>query len=184
MRMCNSLLGGLEKVRDDLRASEWTMIRAIEFNIVSSLFTSGEATIKRIIENLNLLSMVDKQRMDTCRSVAKEIIQLQSNNSVTDAPIRLLDLQRPLERILSVKAMEMIKDMIRNALQHFGITADKINYAACNLGDIEGSFNEPDFTSSLPCKLKIFSIKKWINICSIFSGCTQCWQCIDSSNCR
>ena len=156
VQMCQSLLGLLEKMRDEFKASEWTMIKAVEFNMLMMIYTSGEATVKRIIESLNLLSLVDKARAEQCKQVAKDILSLQKGQDTETGAVRLVDLQKPLDRILSVTASKLLKDTIDNATQHFGIGADQVRYALVNVSDIEVTFNEPDFTTSLMCKLKVF----------------------------
>ena len=115
-----------------------------------NLFSSGEATVKRIVECLNLLSLVDKQRANQCVTVAKEILALQGGVQNENAEeIYLIDIHKALSKILSAKTIELMQSAIDNARAHFGITATRIRYAAVKLNDIDGTFNDPDFSSSL-----------------------------------
>ena len=148
--MCSDLLDKLTEVRDDCRLSRWSPQYGIEFIILVNLFSSGEATVKRIIEALNLLSLVDKARAPQCLQVAKEIIGLQGgiHGDETES-IYLIDLQRALSKILSKDAAALIQKAVDNATDHFGTTATRIRYAAVRLEDVDGSFNDPEFSSSL-----------------------------------
>ena len=126
------------------------MINGIEFTIMLNLFSSGEATVKRIVECLNLLSLVDKQRANQCVAVAKEIIGLQGGIQGGETEeIYLIDIHKALAKILSKKTIGLLQNAIDNARSHFGITATRIRYAAVKLDDIDGTFNDPDFSSSL-----------------------------------
>ena len=148
--MCSTLLDKLTALRDECRAGQWSMINGVEYSILVNIFSSGEATVKRIVEALNLLSLVDKSRAVQCVQVAKEIIGLQGGVQTDDTEsIYLIDLQRALSKILSVKANELLQNAVDNARSHFGITATRIRYAAVKLDDIDGTFNDPDFSSSL-----------------------------------
>ena len=148
--MCSSLLDKLSEVRTECRLNRWTMRNGVEFTVLLNLFSSGEFTVKRIIEALNLLSLIDPSRAAQCKATAKEIVALQGG--VQNGPgesIYLMDLQRSLSKILSKDAANMLQKAIDHAVEHFGITATRIRYSPVLLADIDGSFNEPDFSSSL-----------------------------------
>ena len=145
--MCSSLLDKLTVLRDECRLYRWSPRNSIEFTIVMNIFSSGERTIKRIIEALNFLSLIDKARAETCRAVAKEIIGLQGGLEGDLESIYLIDLQRALSKILSVDASKLIQNTVDNASKHFGTTATRIRYAPVELNDIDGTFKE--FSSSL-----------------------------------
>ena len=148
--MCSALADKLKEVSDGCRLSRWTPRNGIEFIILMNLFSSGEATVKRIIEALNLLSLVDKPRAPQCLQVAKEIIALQGGvHGAETESIYLIDLQRALAKILSKDAASLVQQAVDNATDHFGTTATRIRYAAVRLDDVDGSFNDPDFSSSL-----------------------------------
>lgn len=164
-KMCSSLLDKLTSLRDECRLYRWSPRNGIEFTIVMNIFSSGERTIKRIIEALNLLSLVDRwdiyyvisviwrnnfrSRADQCLAVAKEIIGLQGGLNGDTESIYLIDLQRALAKILSKDAAKLVQDTVDNASKHFGTTATRIRYAPVNLDDIDGTFNETEFSSSL-----------------------------------
>ena len=143
--MCSDLLERVLKWKDDLQVGQWSAIRSVEFIIMLNIYTSGETTIKRIIECLNLLSLVDKQRAQACKDCARDIIGLQAGKET----VGLTDLQPPLLKILSVEGAGWLNDTVKNAANHFGISVDRIRYEAVDMADIDGTF-DADFTSSLP----------------------------------
>ena len=94
--------------------------------------------MKKIIECLNLLSLVDPSRADRFKEVAREVINLQDKPESTNG-VLLIDLQKPLDKIFSKNASRWLNDTLANAMDHFGITAPEIKYALVNIEDIEGN---------------------------------------------
>ena len=138
--MCGQLLDKMENLRDELRESKWSMVHGCEFMMMLSIFSSGEGTIKKIIECLNLLSLVDGARMDTFKTVARDIIYLQQKPESANG-VLLIDLQKPLDKIFSKTASKWLNDVLANANDHFGISAPEIKYALVEMEDIEGKKN-------------------------------------------
>ena len=91
------------------------MRNGIEFTILLNLFSSGESTVKRIIEALNLLSLIDPARAAQCKATAKEIVGLQGgvHGDETES-IYLIDLQRALTKILSLDTSKLLQKALNN----------------------------------------------------------------------
>ena len=135
--MCNSLLDKLKELQNEMRANQWSMIHGSEFMIMLYIFSSGEGTLKKIIECLNLLSLVDPARAGKFKEVAKEIVALQNKPESFDG-VLLMDLQKPLDKIFSKNASRWLNDTLANAMDHFGVNPPEIKYALVNIDDIEG----------------------------------------------
>ena len=127
-----------------MRAEKWTIEKAINLMILRHLFTMNGTQIKMIVESLNFLGLMVRDKSSAAKAVVDQIVLIQQQKGY----LNLLDFSVTLREILLPDIYSWLTTLLDNCKSVFGSDPEALRYQPVDLVEIDGTFDS-QFSSSL-----------------------------------